>query len=100
MGFMDKAKKLAEQAQAKFDDVQTQFNERQQQETATVGSDPAAQPQTAPPAPHGDPLADAATEQPHADGKLSDPPRPHGDPVVAPPDEAAPGFTSGDPLAG
>src|SRR3954454_8815602 len=30
MGFMDKAKKLAEQAQEKLDDVQTQFNEKQQ----------------------------------------------------------------------
>ncbi len=29
MGFMDKAKKLAEQAQAKADEVQKQFNERQ-----------------------------------------------------------------------
>jgi hypothetical protein len=30
MGFMDKAKKLAEQAQEKLDEVQTQFNETQQ----------------------------------------------------------------------
>jgi hypothetical protein len=30
MGFMDKAKKLAEQAQEKLDEVQTQFNEKQQ----------------------------------------------------------------------
>ena len=30
MGFMDKAKKLAEQAQDKLDEVQKQFNEGQQ----------------------------------------------------------------------
>jgi hypothetical protein len=29
MGFMDKAKKMAEQAQEKLDEVQTQFNENQ-----------------------------------------------------------------------
>src|SRR4051812_11528029 len=31
MGFMDKAKKMAEQAQTKLDEVQKQFNEGQQQ---------------------------------------------------------------------
>ena len=31
MGFMDKAKKLAEQAQQKLDEAQQQFNESQQQ---------------------------------------------------------------------
>ncbi len=33
MGFMDKAKKMAEQAQEKLDEVQTQFNENQSQQT-------------------------------------------------------------------
>ena len=31
MGFMDKAKKLAEQAQQKLDEAQTQFNQNQSQ---------------------------------------------------------------------
>ena len=38
MGFMDKAKKLAEQAQDKLDEVQKQFNEGQQ------GNDPSHAP--------------------------------------------------------
>ena len=53
MGFLDKAKKLAEQAQTKLDEVQKQFNERQPGSSAT----PQAPADTATP-PHGDPLAE------------------------------------------
>ena len=35
MGFMDKAKKMAEQAQAKIDEAQQQFNTSQQPEQAS-----------------------------------------------------------------
>ena len=64
MGFMDKAKKMAEQAQAKLDDAQKQFNSGQQQgqdagpvvEYDKHGRPIASQaPPSAPP--HGDPLA-------------------------------------------
>ncbi len=98
MGFMDKAKKLAEQAQDKLDEVQKQFNEGQQ------GNDPSH-----PPAPvdydqHGRPVR-AEPAPPPAEGVTP----PHGDPVApAPPSEeperkdeyAPPKLTGGDPLAG
>jgi hypothetical protein len=100
MGFMDKAKKLAEQAQEKLDEVQKQFNESQgssQPEQAPVDYDQHGRPVRAEPAP---PPAEAETP-------------PHGDPVAAPPpappaadeperkDEyAPPKLTGGDPLAG
>jgi hypothetical protein len=100
MGFMDKAKKMAEQAQSKLDEVQKQFNESQgsspsqgpaveyDQHGRPVRSEPAAEP--------APPPAEAATP-------------PHGDPVAPPPsgdeperkDEyAPPKMTGGDPLAG
>jgi len=99
MGFMDKAKKLAEQAQEKLDEVQKQFNEGQQGQDSShppppVEYDQHGRPVRAEPAP---PPAEAATP-------------PHGDPVApAPPpaeeperkDEyAPPKLTGGDPLAG
>ena len=37
MGFMDKAKKMAEQAQAKLDEAQKQFNEKQGTPAARAG---------------------------------------------------------------
>jgi len=72
MGFMDKAKKMAEQAQAKLDEAQKQFNSGQAQ---GQGSGPAVEydnhgrpiPQAAPEAaapPHGDPLAGARPRPP------------------------------------
>ena len=96
MGFMDKAKKLAEQAQEKLDEVQKQFNEGQQGTSAgpPVEYDQHGRPVRAEPAP---PPAESATP-------------PHGDPVAPappPPDEperkdeyAPPKVTGGDPLAG
>jgi hypothetical protein len=65
MGFMDKAKKMAEQAQAKLDEAQKQFNAGQQggeQSGPAVEYDEHGRPiaQTPPESsapPHGDPLA-------------------------------------------
>lgn len=98
MGFMDKAKKMAEQAQSKLDEVQKQFNE----------SEGASQP--APSGPmteydkHGRPVAPEGAAEP---ASASPPPAP----APAPPapsaaaadreDEyAPPTITSGDPLEG
>jgi hypothetical protein len=102
MGFMDKAKKMAEQAQTKLDEVQKQFNESQgsspsqnapvdyDQHGRPVRAEPGAEPAAAP----APPPAEAATP-------------PHGDPVAPKPDEgersdeyAPPKLTGGDPLAG
>jgi hypothetical protein len=65
MGFMDKAKKMAEQAQAKIDEAQKQFNSGQQQDRPSgpaveydAHGRPVAQaPQDSVAPPHGDPLA-------------------------------------------
>jgi hypothetical protein len=94
MGFMDKAKKLAEQAQTKLDEVQKQFNESQgssQPQEAPVEYDQHGRPVRAEPAP---PPAEAATP-------------PHGDPVAPKPapeegepknEYEPPKLTGGDPL--
>jgi hypothetical protein len=128
MGFMDKAKKFADQAQTKLDEVQKQFNENQ-----SSGSNPA---QSSGPAVeydrHGRPIAKpadgahtAATPQqgdPMSTGAAPPPPAdktPHvaeepgdshtqGDPLAdsspkpsKPPEPpTSGGMTSGDPLAG
>ena len=71
MGFMDKTKKMAEQAQAKLDEAQKQFNQGQQsgqqQSGAPVEYDqhgrPIPQEEPAAP-PHGDPLAGSSTPPP------------------------------------
>ena len=124
MGFMDKAKKMAEQAQAKLDEAQKQFNSGQAQ---GQGSGPAVEydkhgrpiPQAAPEAapPHGDPLAGseaspAAPAPPappaaEAPAPASAPPAPPVPPVAGAPVEdrnhpsyAPPKLSSGDPLAG
>jgi hypothetical protein len=87
MGFMDKAKKLAEQAQTKLDEVQKEFNERQS--SASSGGGPAveydkhgrpvpAQQGEAPTPPHGDPLTASA------------PPTPPAPPTAPTPDASAP----------
>ena len=97
MGFLDKAKKMAEQAQAKIDEAQKQFNERQgqQQSGPAVEYDahgrPIAQdPRETSAPPHGDPLAsaqDQAVSSPPAPAAPTPgvPPTGHGDPVTAPP---------------
>ena len=63
MGFMDKAKKMAEQAQAKLEEAQQQFNDGQQGDAPPSGPaqdyDQHGRPVPAPDPgpPHGDPLA-------------------------------------------
>ena len=99
MGFLDKAKKLAEEAQTKLDEVQKQMNEKQGTTGAPVASAP-----TPSPTPHveydqhgrkvpvdgerpqGDPLA---ADPPHSGNAAaethaqpSDPEPPHGDPLT------------------
>lgn len=117
MGFMDKAKKLAEQAQEKLDDVQQQFNDKQGSNPSPSG--PAVEYDEHGRAvprdeetPQGDPLAPrpAAAGSPD-DDRLRPAPQdgetPQGDPLrdAAPapaptPPSGGGGLTSGDPLAG
>ena len=106
MGFMDKAKKMAEQAQQKLDDAQKSFNEKQgsggQQQggsaveydahgrpvnaPASAEAPPAAQASAPPP---GDPLAEPASTAPTADpaapgaGDPSDAAKAEGDPLLS-----------------
>lgn len=123
MGFMDKAKKLADQAQAKLDEVQKQFNENQAHPT---GSNPSGASSAGPAAdydqhgrpverdpepPQGDPLGAPAPPAPAEKGPQladePDPEKPQGDPLGSatprqPPKPPSPGsgMSSGDPLAG
>ena len=119
MGFLDKAKKMAEQAQAKLDEAQGQFNASQQQgppEASAVEYDqhgrPIAAPQTeaagATP-PHGDPIGEHHAAAPPEPGAAPTPdpsaPPASGEPDAAGEDRNQPGHTppplsSGDPLAG
>jgi hypothetical protein len=104
MGFMDKAKKMAEQAQAKIDEAQKQFNERQgapappgggagtpvtdyDQHGRPIRSE--GPPDTATP-PHGDPVGG-----PTADAPPAPPSSPTADPSAPPP-----GASAGAPAAG
>jgi hypothetical protein len=127
MGFLDKAKKLAEQAQTKLDEVQGQFNQQQ----AGTSSGPITEYDK-----HGRPVPPAGGETPEAAGPPPAPPAPPEPPATpgvpptgspatppveaapsAPPPPPAPGvppvedernfpshapppLTSGDPLAG
>ena len=126
---MDKAKKMAEQAQAKVDEAQKQFNSSQQRDQASgpaveydAHGRPVAQaPQDSVAPPHGDPLADqpptpAAPLTPVAPPTPGVPPTaqdasapdaPDARPEADAPDEdrnrpsyAPPKLSSGDPLAG
>jgi hypothetical protein len=97
MGFMDKAKKLAEQAQQKLDEAQTQFNQGsgsqsspegggvqyddhgrpiQQGPPAAAAPPPPAQPTSPAPDPAAPPAADAPSEVP---ASPSAPPAPAGE---------------------
>jgi hypothetical protein len=125
MGFLDKAKKLADQAQEKLDEVQKQFNESQsgssggttQHGPPPVEYDKHGRPIAKDPdPPHGDPLTGSApqpaTPQAPADKGPSlhaepvDEEKPQGDPLrdasTAPPKppSGGSGLTGGDPLAG
>jgi formin 2/WAS/WASL-interacting protein len=121
MGFLDKAKKLAEQAQTKLDDVQGQFNEKgkpgpsgpvteyDKHGRPIPGEAPAPSPAASapppPPAtpgvpPTGSPAAPAAEAAPAAPPA---PPTPGSPPVKEDrnhPSYAPPELTGGDPLAG
>jgi len=111
MGFMDKAKKmaeqaaaqgkvLAEQAQTKLDEVQSDFNQKQ---TAHQGGGPAVEydkhgrpvGESAPPAPPASPSAPAAP--PAAPAEAAAPPAPPAEGEVPPVSGAGP-VPSGDPL--
>jgi formin 2/WAS/WASL-interacting protein len=94
MGFMDKAKKMAEQAQAKLEEAQKQFNEGQSQ---SGSSGPAVEydnhgrpipqtPEQAAAPPHGDPVAGAGAAPAES--------------TVPPPTPGVPPTGHGDPLAG
>ena len=116
MGFMDKAKKFAEQAQEKIDEVQTKFNESQQ---AKAGGDQTGEPveydkhgrptdasappsaaagtpeaPVAPPAPPVPPVEEARPPKPPS-GPVEDPAAPGGAQ-----DDGPPKMSQGDPLAG
>src|SRR5829696_4808499 len=104
MGFMDKAKKMAEQAQAKLDEAQKQFNTGQQEQSGpAVEYDQHGRPiaqappeDTAPP--HGDPVAGSqAPPPPPRVPTPGVPPTGHGDPLEAPPDAPPPVAQPGVP---
>jgi hypothetical protein len=111
MGFLDKAKKMAEQAQTKLDEVQKQFNESQgaSQQASGDGSvteyDKHGRPvgATPPPATVGTPAPPA----PPAPEAAAPPPPPTAPPAPPAPAQAErddeyapPKMTSGDPLEG
>ena len=108
MGFLDKAKKMAEQAQTKLDEVQQQFNESQGASSSASAGGPVTEYDkhgrpvgaSAPPPPPAPPTPSAA---PEAAAPPPAPPAPPSPPAPAPArdDEyAPPTLTSGDPLEG
>src|SRR5690349_22431139 len=102
MGLMDKAKKMAEQAQAKLDEVQNEFNSSQSGRPAPSGpvveydkhgrpltpapSEPAPAASMAPPAPPAPPSSTPVAAAPPQDRNFTD--------------YTPPKLTSGDPLTG
>ena len=78
MGFMDKAKKMAEQAQAKLDDVQKQFNEGQGTQQPPAQQAPVTQYDA-----HGRPVPPADAGPPAPSAPPAPPTQPHGDPLGA-----------------
>jgi hypothetical protein len=102
MGFLDKAKKLAEQAQSKLDEVQKQVNTGGSSAPGPGGpiveydkhGRPIGQQQTASP-PHGDPLTGGSVAPPASTGPTPDPAAPPAPP--APPIASTPPATPGVP---
>jgi hypothetical protein len=109
MAFMDKAKKLAGQAQTKLDEAQKQFNKQQGSGSSDASPGPVgeydehgrpvpqAEAETATP-PHGDPVAGPAEPAPPPappSAPEPDPAAPQGEDPKSPPR-----MTGGDPLAG
>jgi hypothetical protein len=96
MGFMDKAKKLAEQAQEKLDEAQKNFNKSDSPQSEPQGDAvkydehgrpiqdaPPAGDTAPPPAEPAAPAADPTQEQPAADAPPP-PPKPTGDADASP----------------
>jgi hypothetical protein len=75
MGFMDKAKKMAEQAQQKLDEVQKGFNEGQ------GSSSPGQQGPVTQYDAHGRPVPPADAAPPAPSAPAAPPTQPHGDPL-------------------
>jgi hypothetical protein len=90
MGFMDKAKKMAEQAQQKLDEVQKDFNKGQgsgqQQGGPAVEYDKHGRPVNAPQSADAPPAPAAAAPPPAAEPAAAPPP---GDPLAEPTTPAA-----------
>jgi hypothetical protein len=127
MGFMDKAKKMAEQAQAKLDEAQSKINSPQQGpsgpvveydkhgrpiEPAAATPDAGAPPMATPGVPQTEPTAPPASTGPTPDPSAPAP-KPPAPPAAAAapggppapedrnrPSTEAPKLSSGDPLAG
>jgi hypothetical protein len=104
MGFMDKAKKMAEQAQAKLDEVQGQINSKQAQthDGPVVEYDKHGRPvQPAPVTPDAPPVATPGVPPTDpAEPKAGPTPDPAAPTTPATPPSGGSGLTSGDPLAG
>jgi hypothetical protein len=105
MGFMDKAKKMAEQAQAKLDEVQGQINSKQagqQHDGPVVEYDKHGRPvQPAPVTPDAPPVATPGVPSTEpAEPEAGPTPDPGAPKTPATPPSGGSGLTSGDPLAG
>ena len=86
MGFMDKAKKLADQAQAKLDEAQKQFNERQGQDSGQQGATPPVEYDQ-----HGRRVTSAEGASSRApQAETTDTETPQGDPLAQPVTPATP----------
>ena len=97
MGFMDKAKKMAEQAQTKLDEAQKQFNEKQgasQQPSERAGD---AVRQARPPGAAGDPGAARALGAARAAGAAARRPAGRGAPPPPPAPPAPAGARAAPP---
>ncbi len=114
MGFLDRARKMAERAQAKRDEAQQQFDERPGKQEAGIDHDADGRPLTpmredpsgaargpsdpAPDAPLPDPGAPGAPASPGpgGDAPTPDPGVPHASGATVPVGPAAPGAGRGD----
>jgi len=80
MGFLDRAKQVAEQAQKKLEEVQTEFNERQGEGAKEHQQDTPAPPAGEAPPPSGEPAAPPPPPPPAAEeerpGQAPDPFKP------------------------
>ena len=101
MGFLDKAKQMAEQAQSKLDEVQKQFNEGQGGSKGSEGPPVGYDQHGRATPPHGDPLGEQPPAPPPAPPAATtpDPAAPPATPAADDEDPyAPPKLTGGDPL--